>query len=326
MFNFSINKKKKNLSKMIIVSVGGGTGQFSLLSGLKEIVPNKNIIKAIVTTLDNGGSSGKLITQYGVLPPGDIRNCIVALSEEIEILNRLFQYRFDNNLQEHNFGNLMLTALTDLAGNFEDAVKITSKILRIKGEVIPVTLEKNDIIAKLENGSEIFGETLIDTTQDKKIKSVKLHKKANANPRAVEILKKADVIIFGPGDLYTSIIPNILFPEIANAITQNKKAKKILITNIMTKPGETDDFRVSDFKNEIEKYLNSNINFILSNVHIPASAALKNYYSERKFPIPIDEDNIKNSKLIKADLIDENEIVRHCPKKLAKKLKEIIGN
>ncbi|MCA9497367.1 MAG: YvcK family protein [Nanoarchaeota archaeon] len=326
MFSF---RKKNNLAKLLIknktiVCIGGGTGLYSLLSGLKKFAADKNCIKAIVTTMDSGGSSGKLRTQFGVLPPGDIRNCLVALSEETQVLNELFQYRFDEKVNDHNIGNLLLTALAQITGSFESAVKEASRILRVKGEVIPVSLEKNDIIAEIENGNDLIGETIIDTTPNKKITKLKLKDKTVPNKRAIEVIKKADLIIFGPGDLYTSILPNLLFHEIREVIKHNRNAKKILISSIMSKPGETDDFKVSDFKKEIEKYLGSNITHIVSNSQIPALVSLEEYRAENKHPILLDEKNIFNCKIIKGNFIDENKLLRHDSKKLAKAILSLL--
>lgn len=316
MENKSPQKDKKTLQNKTIVCIGGGTGLFSLLSGLKTKVSDKNTIKAIVTTLDNGGSSGKLITQYGVLPPGDIRNCLVALSEETEVLNKLFQYRFDEKLDNHNFGNLIITALSDITGCFDEAVKVASKILRIKGEVIPVSLQKNDLVAQFSDKTEIVGESQI-TKKGKKITKLFLKNNSKPNKRTIEVIKKADLIIFGPGSLYTSIIPNILFENLRCAINENKKAKKVLITGVMSQPGETDKFCASDFKLEIEKYLKGKITHIISNSYIPTTKALQKYKQEKKFPVPLDEENIKNCKIIKGNFIDKNTLVRHNPQKLA---------
>lgn len=316
--NKNNNKQlKNNYSNKIIVCIGGGTGLFSLLSGLKELVYDRNIIKAVVTTLDNGGSSGKLITQYGVLPPGDIRNCLVALSEETELLHKLFQYRFNEKLEKHNFGNLLITALNDITKDFNIAIKEASKILRVKGEVIPLSLEKNDLVAEFEDNSKIVGENEI-TLAGKKIKDLKLKKRTKPNKRVLEVISKADIILFGPGSLYTSILPHLLFSEVRDEINKNKKAKKVLITSVMSQHGETDGFLVSDFKLEIEKYLKGDITHIIANSHIPASSDLINYQKENKYPVLLDEENIKSCKIIKGDFIDENKIVRHDPKKLAK--------
>ncbi|MCA9460036.1 MAG: YvcK family protein [Nanoarchaeota archaeon] len=326
MFNF---KKKKifsnfSLKNKTIVCIGGGTGLYSLLSGLKKFASDKNSIKAIVTTMDSGGSSGKLRTQFGILPPGDIRNCLVALSDETEVLNKLFQYRFDEKVNDHNIGNLLITALTQITGSFESAVKEASRILRVRGEVIPVSLEKNDIIAELESGKELVGESVIDTTPNKKITKLKLKDKTTPNKRAIEVIKTADIIVFGPGDLYTSILPNLLFYEIRDAIKNNKSAKKVLISSIMSKPGETDEYRVSDFKKEIEKYLGSNITHIVSNSQIPANLSLQEYRKEDKHPISLDEKNIFNCKIIKGNFMDENKLLRHNSQKLAKAIISIL--
>lgn len=310
---------KKNSKEPNIVCIGGGTGLFSLLSGLKDHINSDQKLKAIVTTLDNGGSSGKLITQYGVLPPGDIRNCMVALSNQTEMFNKLFQYRFDKRLNDHNLGNLFLTALSEITGSFEEAVKVASEILQIKGEVIPVSLGSNTLLAELDSGDILEGETLIDTTKNKKIKRLFLKdKKGEANKRALKALKEADIIIFGPGDLYTSILPNILFPEIKKTIAQNKKAKKVLITPIMSKPGETDDFFVSDFKDEIEKYLESSITDLIVNTSIPTVESLQEYYKEGKYPILLNGRKLSKVKVLKGNLIDNMTLARHSPEKLAK--------
>ncbi len=319
-FSKSSLKKKPN-----IVCIGGGTGLFSLLSGLKEHISEFSSLKAIVTTLDNGGSSGTLRTQYGVLPPGDIRNCIVAMSNQTKTMNELFQYRFDDRLNNHNLGNLLLTALSEISGSFEEAVKQASNILQINGEVIPVSLNPNTLMAKTSNGGTLKGETIIDTTKNKKISRLYLkNPRAKANQRAVTALKKADIILFGPGDLYTSILPNILFKEISTAIKQNTLAKKVFITPIMTKPGETDDFLVSDFKKEIEKYLKSPLTDLVVNTSIPQVEALQQYYKEEKFPVLIDTKNLSKIKVVKGNLIDETLLARHSPEKLANAIKYII--
>lgn len=323
---FSVKKpiSKKSLKNKRVVCIGGGTGLFSLLSGLKEYAPCSNNIKAIITTLDNGGSSGKLITQYGVLPPGDIRNCMVALSDESEVLGKLFQYRFDSKLDNHNFGNLIITALSKVTGSFAEGVREASKILRIRGEVIPVSLKANTLIATLDNGKKLVGETVIDTTKNKKIDKISLDEKPKTNPCAIKALENADVIIFGPGDLYTSILPNLLFPKVRKAIRDNKKAKKVVISPVMSKPGETDEFTVSDFKNEIEKYLKSSITHVISNTHVPVSLALKEYQKENKHPVAIDPENLKDCVLMRGNLIDEQKLVRHNPERLAKMIMRLI--
>lgn len=313
-----------NLGNRLIVTIGGGSGQFSLLSGLKNYAISRDNIKSIVTTLDNGGSSGVLITQYGVLPPGDIRNCMIALSDESKVLADLFQYRFKDNLENHNFGNLFLTALTDITGSFEESVNITSKLLRIRGEVIPVSLDPNNLIAILDNGKELHGESLIDTTKDKVISKVYLEKENLANPRAIDAINNSDMIIIGPGDIFTSIIPNLLFGDIRNSI-KNSKAKKVLIVNVMTKPGETDDYSVEDIVDKIEEYLESKLDIILVNSKIPNDDILVKYMEkENKYFISVRDKNKIDERFIFADLIDDNDIVRHNPNKLAKQIIKIL--
>ncbi len=317
---FSSKKQKlpKNLKHKKIVCIGGGTGLFSILSGLKEYATSRKNITAIVTTMDSGGSSGILRTQYGILPPGDIRNCMVALSEETQDIAKLFQYRFDSTLKDHNFGNLLLTALNDITGSFPEAIKVASRILRIKGRVIPVSLKENTLMARLKTGEILESESIIDTTKDKEIEKLYLKKRGKANPSAIKALLEADVIVFGPGDLYTSILPNLLFKDIRKAIKSNKHAKKVLISSVMSKPGETDNFCVSDFKIELEKYLESKLTHIVANSYIPASTTLVNYRKEDKHPIPLDLNNLKDIKVIKGNFIDEDMLVRHSPKKLGK--------
>lgn len=323
---FFTKKKQvpKSLKNKKIVCIGGGTGLFSLLSGLKEYADSSKNIKAIITTLDSGGSSGKLITQYGVLPPGDIRNCMVALSDESKILAELFQYRFDDKMDNHNFGNLIITALSKITGDFASGVREASRILRIRGEVIPVSLEANTLIAKCDDGRELVSEAVIDTTPDKVIDEIYLKEDGKTNPCAVKALVEADVIIFGPGDLYTSILPNLLFPKVRRAINSNLRAKKVLISPVMSKPGETDDYLVSDFKKQIEKYLKAPITHVISNNHVPASVALNEYKKENKHPVAIDEENLKSVKLVKANLIDEDKLVRHNPENLAKIIMRLV--
>jgi len=321
-------KKKKvrlSLNNKKIVCIGGGTGLFSLLSGLKEYVTCKDNIKAIVTTLDSGGSSGKLRTQFRVLPPGDIRNCLVALSSESNVLNELFQYRFKTELDQHNFGNLLITALTEMTGSFNEAVKNASKILRIKGEVVPVSFKDNHLIAELEDSGELIeGEGKIcDLPNESKIKKLSLKKQEAENPRVIEVLKNADLIIFGPGGLHNSILPNILFEEVRKAILNNKKAKKVYFPSVMSN-NVTAHFKLSDFKNELESYLGEEFDYIIVNKSVPASMALKKYAEEGKFPVPIDLENLDKEKVICTDLINEDILVRHDPKKVAKEVLKLI--
>lgn len=304
------------MKPITVLCIGGGTGLYSLLSGIKSFPSDLVKLKAVVTTLDNGGSSGKLITQFGVLPPGDIRNCLIALSEESRLLKDLFQYRFDKGVDNHSFGNLFLTALNEVTGSFDKAIKEASKILRVKGEVIPVSLKHNVLSACMSDGSIVDGESEIGS-HDKTIESINLKYKGEVNPRACEIARNADYIIFGPGSLYTSIIPNLLFDDFRYAIANNLNAKKVLITNVMTEPGETSGFKLSNFITEVEKYLASPIDIVLANNNIPSPEVLELYKKENKHPVYIDIESSTTKQLIYDDFIDHEEVVRHDPSKLA---------
>lgn len=307
-----------------IVVIGGGTGTFVVLSGLKKYTKN---ISAIVTMSDSGGSSGLLRDELGVLPPGDIRRCLVALSNSEKLMRDLFNYRFKNGgLAGHSFGNLFLTALEKVTGNFEKAVVQTAKILSIEGEVIPITMAKTDVCALLENGQVIRGETNIDIPKhdgNLKIKKVWLQPPVKSSKQALQAIKKAELIVIGPGDLYTSIIPNFLVQGIAQAIARSA-AQKIYICNLMTKFGETNNFAVSDFVKEIEKYLGRNIlDYVIFNKsQLPGSLLKKYAREEKKFPVKCDIkssfNHQKKPKYLGADVANPRTLIRHDADKLAR--------
>lgn len=304
-----------------IVTIGGGTGSFVLLSGLKKYTKN---LTAIVTMADSGGSAGILRDELGILPPGDIRRCLVALSSSPKILLDLFNYRFSTgHLAGDSFGNLFLAALSEISGSFEKAVALASEILKIQGKVIPVTLDKTTLYAQLENSQIIKGEENIDRPKhnpELKIKKVYLKPKALANCRALQAIKEADLVIIGPGDLYTSIIPNLLVEGIVKAI-KNSKARKIYLVNLMTKYGETNNFQVHNFIEETEKYLGKEIiNYVIYNNKRPASRLLEKYEKEKKYFVEWDEKKLENRKFkaISVDVISSKNLVRHQPDKLAK--------
>ncbi|MDD5116889.1 MAG: YvcK family protein [Candidatus Omnitrophica bacterium] len=237
--------QKKHLSRgPRIVAVGGGTGLSVLLSGLKAYSSN---ISAVVTVADDGGSSGRLRQQFDVLPPGDIRNCLVALADAPALMRDLFQFRFDGNSEfsGHSFGNLFLTVMTRLTGDFEKAIKETSKVLALRGQVIPSTLDNVKLVAHYQDGSTVVGENLIPKEM-KPINRVTLSpERPSATPDALRAVKDAQIIVLGPGSLYTSIIPNLLIKEIAQAVAESG-AIKVYVCNVMTQPGETDNYSVSD--------------------------------------------------------------------------------
>lgn len=319
-----------------VVVIGGGTGSYNLLRGLKRFAEKDSKtpieVSAIVTMMDSGGSSGILRDEYGTLPPGDVRRCLVALSDETELMKSLFQYRFGGrrgSLREHNFGNLFLTTLTKILGSEEKAIKEAQKILKVRGKVIPVTLSHSHLCAVLENGDIVGSEGEIDLPRknsDKKIVKVYLRPSAGANPEAVRAIGEADAIVLGPGDLYTSIIANLLVGGIAAKI-RNSKALKIYNCNIMTKNGETNNFSVEDHFWEIEKYLGGGvIGVVTYNTKRASAKVLKNYEREKAGQV-VFGGKIKGRakpEFVGANLITEPKIIRHNPKKIAKLVIRII--
>jgi uncharacterized cofD-like protein len=309
-----------------VVVIGGGTGVFTVLTGLRSY-PYK--LSAVVSMADDGGSTGVLREEFGTLPAGDIRRALIALSaSNKKILSELFNFRFSENssLHGHSMGNLLLTALEKITGNFENALDEAVKILNVKGKVIPVTLSKTRLFAELENGSIIEGETNIDIPKhDGKvlIKRIFLKPKVHANPKALEAIKKADAVILGPGDLYTSIMPNLMVEGIADAIKKTK-GKVIFSVNIMTKFGETNDFKASDFISKIEEYLGEKtIDFVMVNTEKPTGEIVKRYEKEH---VEFVENDLKNDeRLISGNFLREGVFLRHDSEKLAKKLFDIIG-
>ncbi len=319
------------LKKKKIVVIGGGTGVFTVLSGLKNY-PYQ--LTAILTMADDGGSSGVLREEFGILPPGDIRRALVALSNSSSVLAKLFTYRFQNGegLKGHSFGNLFLTALERITGDFSKAIQEAGKILGIKGEILPVTLDKTRLFAKLENGYLVVGEKNIDVPKhdpNLKIEEIFLNPPAKANKLAVKAIKEADFIVIGPGDLYSSILPNFLVQGIKEAVIKSK-AKKIYVCNIMTKYGETNNFKASDFVKVMERYLGKGVlDYIIVNLRKPKKEYLKRYQKEKAQFVLFDEKNFtnfKNYKIIKAYLLRKGRLLRHDPLKLAKVISKIIEN
>lgn len=302
-----------------IVVIGGGTGTYVVLSGLKDYPVH---LSAIITMMDSGGSTGRLRDQYGVLPPGDIRQALVALSHSDLIWRQLFLYRFSNgDLEGHNFGNLLLTALEKITGDFAKGLKLAEKILQTKGEVIPVTLKKTNIVAKLKDGTLIKNEALIDKEEQRpQITNLFLDKIVKANPQAVRAIKKADFIIVGPGDVYTSVLSNFVFKEIVQAY-QLSTAKKIFILNLMNKIGQTDGFKASDFIKTYSKYLGGKpFDYILIN-NKPIPEKLKKHYSEfGEYEVVNDLQNPLDYKVFTADLLNENIYEKNKADKLKRSL------
>jgi uncharacterized cofD-like protein len=317
-----------------IVSIGGGTGMSNMLRGLKKYTSN---LTAIVTVADDGGSSGKLRETMNIVPPGDIRNCIAALSYDDEIITQLFQYRFEKDapqdLQNHSFGNLFLTALVELGGsrNMADAVKQACRILKARGMVLPVSNDPMHIKAILEDGREISGESNIPKANGKIKKLACEGEVPKVLDEAVEAIKDAEIIVLGPGSLYTSVIPNLLVPEIVQAIAESE-AIKIYVCNVMTQPGETDDYSVSDHIDALANHiydhapsLDKIINYVIANDTLPHKKQLEDYQTDGQFPVKIDDDEIKRFKLkmYPTNLIQKGNLVRHNPYKLSKAIMEI---
>ncbi len=260
-----------------IVTIGGGSGSFMVLSGLKKYPVD---LSAIVSMADDGGSAGILRDELGVLPPGDARQCLVALSKSSRVLRELFNYRYSNGgLSGHSFGNIFLSTLEKITGGFDTAIKEASQILRIKGRVLPVTLKNTRLVAVLKNGKKIVGEKNIYTNSTDLINLKKLYLKpaASLNPEIIKVIEETDKIIINPGDLYSSLIANFLVKGLPEAIKKSK-AKVIYIGNLMTKPGQTEGFTLIDYIKSIEKYLGKGvISHVVYNTEIPDAKLLKKY-------------------------------------------------
>ena len=305
--------------------MGGGTGLSVLLRGLKQYTSN---ITAVVTVSDDGGSSGRIKGELGVLPPGDIRNCLVALADKESLMEELIQYRFSdgNGLAGHSMGNLLIAAMTKITGNFETAVRMMSKVLAIRGQVLPSTLKQCSLCAELEDGTVVEGESKIPRT-GKEIKRVFLRPgDCEPVPEALEAINVADVIIFGPGSLFTSIIPTLLIRGLPDAILR-ASAVKVYVSNIMTQPGETDNYKVSDHIRAIHGHsMEGLIDYAIVNVGDIPHNLLKKYLQDGAIPVRADIKAIEalGVKPIKKKLVCKTNVVRHEPDKLAVAVMELI--
>lgn len=315
-----------------IVVMGGGTGTFVALTGLKNYPVH---LSAIITMMDSGGSTGRLRDQLGVLPPGDLRQALVALSASDKLWRDLFLYRFENgDLKGHNFGNIFISALEKVTGSLDEAVDVATTILDAQGDVIPVTFEKADLCVELKNGVVIEGETHIDEPEEQderpSIKRAFLKPKIHANRDARTAIEKADLIVIGPGDLYTSIIPNLLVEGVADAIQQSK-AKKVFVMNLMTKYGQTTDYTAKDHVADLQTYIDGALDVVLINNKQPDPKALS-WYEQSQEEVVKDDLNGQEFKTVRASLLDsvfiqkssadtlKRSLIRHDPKKLAKVL------
>ncbi|MGI6621578.1 MAG: YvcK family protein [Clostridiaceae bacterium] len=323
-----IYKRKILSSGPKVVTIGGGTGTSTLLRGLKAYTSN---ITAIITVADDGGGSGTLRNDLGMLPPGDIRNCMLALAETEPVLEKLLSYRFtEGSLKGQSFGNLFLAAMNGISGSFEQAVKHMCDVLAVTGRIFPVTEENISLVAELEDGTEIRGESRIGshhTTHPGKIKRIKLNK-PSVKPinQAIDALYEADVIVLGPGSLYTSIIPNLLVEGIVEAIA-NSRAVKVYVCNIMTQPGETEGYTVSDHINAIDLHTDKRIiDICVVNKSNIDRNILKRYKEDGSVQVEIDHAKMKSLgiRLIENDMaIIQNDMVRHDSDRLAQTIIDI---
>jgi len=314
-----------------LVAIGGGTGLSTLLAGLKRFVAAHSeetwidSLSAIVTVSDDGGSSGRLRDELQMLPPGDIRNCMIALSEDSTLLARLFRYRFrgSGDLGGHSFGNLFLAALTDVTGDFVEAVRLSSEVLASKGHIFPATINDVRLVAELEDGREVHGETQI-TAARSRIRRLRLvPDECLPLPEALAAIRAADVITIGPGSLYTSIIPNLIVSSVAEAIGA-ARATKIFIANLMTQPGETDGYGFHEHLATVGHYAPQiHFDYTVINDRAISSEQAKIYAADGAVQVLLEKTTHANAcdagiEVVCADLLDDGEMVRHNSERLAR--------
>lgn len=315
-------------NKHKIVCIGGGTGMSTMLRGLKH---HTDEITAIVTVADNGGGSGVLRREMNMLPPGDIRNCLLALAQTEPFMKRVFGYRFkEGSLEGQNLGNLFLAALNDIMGSFELAVEKANEVLAVKGRVLPVTVENVQLVATFDDGSTMLGETeIVEQCKilRKNIKKVSLKPEMpNAYSKAADALKQADVIVLGPGSLYTSIIPNLLVKGICEAI-QASKAKIIYVSNLMTQPGETQGYTLKEHVLALEDYIGKDvIQYVIVNNQEIDEPILRLYEEDEAKQVVIDMDSDCGKEIIETPLVKidrKRHYIRHNSEKLASAIMRI---
>lgn len=326
-----------------IVVIGGGTGTHTILRGLKRYQKQVNLA-AIVTMADSGGSTGRLRDEFGFLPVGDVRMALAALASDIdeheELLRELFLYRFDrgNGLSGHNFGNLLLVALTDILGSEEKAIEAAARVLRVQGTVVPVTTQKVDLVATYADGVTVVGEHAIDesTTErcSQRITQLSVTPSATISARAEEVLLNADLIVLGPGDLYTSVLANCVVDGVADAI-RHSSAKVVYVCNLMTKAGQTSGMGVAEHVAEISKYIKRTPDCVLVNTGVLPANLLEKYAEDHEYPVAFNYES-DDCRIIPADMLGgeivrtargdvlKRSLIRHDPRKLARKIMDII--
>ncbi len=302
-----------------VVAVGGGNGLAALLRGLKAHTSN---LTAVVTMADDGGSSGLLRRHMGMPPPGDLRNCLVALADDESVMSRLFKYRFpeDGGLQGHSFGNLFMAALTEVTGDFELAVQESTQVLKVRGRVLPSTLDDVVLHAQLEGGGRVSGESAV-TAADRLPRRVWLTPDPpRALPQAVSAIAGADLVVLGPGSLYTSVIPNVLIPEIRDALLSTR-AWVVYVCNVMTQAGETDGYTAADHLDALQRHgLTGGIDVILVNDEPVAGELVESYAREGSRPVAVDAARMRDMgvRVAQASVIAQSQVVRHDPERLAR--------
>lgn len=323
----------KKISDIKVVAVGGGTGLSTMLRGIKLYTKN---IDVIVTVADDGGSSGMIREELHILPPGDIRNCLTSLADAEPLMRELFRYRFKSGrLEGQSFGNLFIAAMCDLTGDFETAIEKMSSVLAVTGNVLPVTKDNINLKATMQNGSVVVGESRIPDeamSQGTAISKIELEPKdAKAFDKCIKAIENADIIVLGPGSLYTSIIPNLLVDGITSAISQSK-AKKVYVCNMMTQPGETSGYSAYDHLAAIVEHMGLNcIDYCIANSAPILEDALKKYLRKNADSVEPDRANFENipTELVTADLLyvdEEKMILRHDYIKLAQLILSLCNN
>ncbi|OCN04789.1 hypothetical protein A4S06_10505 [Erysipelotrichaceae bacterium MTC7] len=307
-----------------VVVIGGGTGQSVILRGMKDIEDIK--LTTIVTVADDGGSTGRLRDAYQIPAMGDIRNVMTALAESETLLSSLMDFRFDGegDISGHNLGNLLLTALTQISGNFLEAIQTFSRVLRVKGEIVPSTTQMVTLMAIMEDGTKVAGESNIPKFHNR-IDKVYFEDKVFATKRAISAITNADYIIFGIGSLYTSILPNIIIPEIVSALKASK-AKKIYCCNVMSQPGETDHFTMEDHVEALEKHTYKGIiDTVVMHNNILHEKTLNLYQEEDSYPI-WEASRTHPYEVVKYDLLKfDDGLIRHDSMKIKRAFEEILG-
>ena len=322
------------MSRKKIVVVGGGTGNHTTLTGLRNLDCS---LTAVVAMTDSGGSSGRLRDELGQLPPGDIRQCLIALAAEdasANLMRRLLDYRFSsgNGLSGHNFGNLLLTALTEVTGSTITAIEEASRLLGIEDRVLPVTLTHSNLVARLEDGTEVSGESAIDLRRDNLnigIDYVYLSPKAYVYPPVLDAIYGADVIVLGPGDIYTSVLPNLLVEDVSEAINASR-ARKIHVCNLMTKPGESSGFRASHFVRAIIECLGTStpLDYMIFNCSPFPERLLQRYAADGQYPVELDVEECRTvvQHIVCRPVLGAGVYLRHDPYGLASAIMDIAND